>query len=218
MSGSEKNLHNFRQDYQAGRLNKAHVNPNPFKQFENWFEEVLASKIKEANAMIVATSSKEGIPSVRTVLLKGYGPEGFIFYTNYESRKGKEIIENPNVAILFYWDILERQVRIEGKAEKIASDLSDAYFNKRPKASRIGTIASPQSQVIESRQLLEDKVMALNKEYANQENIKRPDHWGGFIVKPQSFEFWQGRSSRLHDRLVYRFQENNNWIIERLAP
>ncbi len=209
---------NLRQNYQINTLSESEAQANPFEQFKLWFEDALKSEIREPNAMTIATASKEGRPSARTVLLKGYGEEGFTFYTNYESRKGKELAENPYVAILFFWDVLERQIRIEGKVHCLSAEDSDNYFNKRPKGSRIGALASPQSQVIESREIIEENVEELTKKYANLEQIPRPDHWGGYLIVPSKFEFWQGRPSRLHDRLQYELTENGVWKIERLAP
>jgi len=208
----------FRKDYQAGALSKEKVVKNPFQQFENWFQEALDAPIMEPNAMIVATASSTGIPSVRTVLLKGYSPTGFIFYTNYNSRKGKELVENPKAALLFYWDILERQIRIEGDVSKTSNEISDQYYSQRPKGSQIGAWVSPQSAVIDSRGFLENKTVQITEQYSQVESVPRPPHWGGFVLKPTYFEYWQGRSNRLHDRICYTQTAKNTWKIERLAP
>lgn len=209
---------NLRQNYRFDTLSKSESKANPFQQFSNWLEGALASDIREPNAMTIATVSTEGHPSARTVLLKGFSEEGFIFYTNYESRKGNELAKNPYVALLFFWDILERQVRIEGKAQFLSTEVSDNYFNKRPKGSRIGALASPQSQIIDNREVIEENMKNLSKKYEGKENIPRPKHWGGYLVVPTLFEFWQGRTSRLHDRLQYSLSSNGIWEIDRLAP
>ena len=193
------------------------MDQDAIKQFETWWLQAVESKIDEPNAMTLATSSIEGKPSARTVLLKGINSRGFLFFTNYFSRKGKEIEENPFVALLFFWKELERQVRIEGKIEKISEAESDAYFQQRPLESRIGAWSSPQSQVIENREVLQKNVEKYEAIFSD-ENILRPDFWGGYIVIPERIEFWQGRPGRLHDRLVYIYDENNLWKIERLAP
>ncbi len=197
-------------------LTEPEVNSNPFDQFKIWFEEVLKSDLKEPNAMIVATSTKDGIPSVRTVLLKEFDESGFVFYTNYESEKGKELLENPNAALLFYWGFLERQIRITGKVEKVSREKSAEYFHSRPRESQIGAWASNQSQIIKDREYLQNKFNEFNSKFKDKE-IPLPDYWGGFKVVPEKFEFWQGRESRLHDRICY-LKENNTWKIVRLAP
>ncbi|MFK7905193.1 MAG: pyridoxamine 5'-phosphate oxidase [Chitinophagales bacterium] len=208
----------LRQNYRFNTLSEKEAKTNPFEQFNTWFEEALDSEIREPNAMTIATVSSDGHPSARIVLLKGYSEEGFIFYTNYESRKGKELAKNPYIAILFFWDILERQIRIEGKIERLSTEVSDNYFNKRPKSSRIGALASPQSQVIADRNIIEENMQELSKKYEDTEFIPRPGHWGGYIVVPSMIEFWQGRQSRLHDRLQYSLLEDGSWKMERLAP
>ncbi len=213
-------LSNMRKDYQSTRLDRTKMLPNPYEQFEQWLQEAINSEILEANAMALATSNKASRPSLRMVLLKGYKEQqGFFFYTNYHSRKGQELIQNPHAALLFYWDLLERQIRIEGSIQKASPAISDQYFNSRPKKSRIGAIASPQSSILSSRTELEQRVKDYEQQYANTEQIKRPDHWGGFVLIPHTFEFWQGQSSRLHDRFQYRLQETDNtWQLDRLAP
>ena len=214
----KKNIADMRQKYGEVDLSPENVSPNPFQQFQDWFSVASESGILEPNAMTVASATADGKPSARIILLKGIDEKGFLFYTNYEGRKGQELIENPQAALVFYWDTLHRQVRIEGKVEKASQKTSDAYFNKRPKGSQIGAWASPQSQVIESRSILENNKASLNKKYADQDHLPRPKHWGGFRVKPQRIEFWQGRNNRLHDRVVYEKQKNGRWKIFRLAP
>ncbi|MDX1759652.1 MAG: pyridoxamine 5'-phosphate oxidase, partial [Arenibacter algicola] len=185
---------------------------------QKWFYEVEASDgVDEPNAMTVSTIGLDGFPKNRVVLLKKYTFEGFIFYTNYESEKGRAISQNPNVCISFFWPNMERQIIIKGRAEKIAENLSDGYFESRPDGSKLGAIVSKQSEVVPSRDYLEKKLKDLEKEYENKE-IERPKYWGGFIVKPVSLEFWQGRPNRLHDRIRYSLQANYDWKIERLAP
>jgi len=207
---------NIRKDYMLKSLNENEAQNNPIDQFTIWWNEALASNIDEINAMTLATASAAGKPDARIVLLKGYDEKGFIFFTNYSSTKGKQLAENPFATLVFFWKELERQVRIEGRVEKISEADSDAYFYSRPVGSRIGAWASPQSTVIENRELLEQNVKQLELKYAGG-NVPRPQHWGGYVVVPEQIEFWQGRSSRLHDRLQYRL-ENGAWMVERLAP
>jgi len=212
-------LANLRKNYQKGELLESLILPDPFKQFNLWLDEALNHEgIYEANAMTLATCNTAGFPSSRTVLLKGVQDRGFIFYTNHNSKKGQELAENPKAALLFYWGILHRQVRIEGEAEKLSAAFSTLYFQSRPKGSQIGAWVSPQSQVIESRQILEDKKAELEVLYQDTDPLPKPKNWGGYLVKATSFEFWQGRPSRLHDRLRYRLNDNQQWTIERLAP
>ena len=212
-----KNIADLRQDYQIKSLDIKEVASNPFQQFEKWFQEAVEAKVKEPNAMTLATASKDGRPSARIVLLKGID-EGFVFYTNYESQKGLELIKNPFASLVFCWLDMERQIRISGKVEKVSDITSDTYFNKRPKKSRLGAWTSPQSSVIPNRVFLENRYANLVEQYKDTETIPRPEHWGGFRVVPDRVEFWQGRSSRLHDRINYTLQENGTWKIERLAP
>ncbi len=219
------NIADLRQDYQLQSLDRNDVDENPFVQFSKWFDEALKSEILEPNAMTLATVSAEGKPSARIVLLKGiHTPEGiqeehgFVFYTNYDSHKGKDMAANPHVALCFNWLDLQRQIRIEGIVEKIDPSVSDDYFNTRPKLSRIGALASPQSQIVPNRIFLEDNFNNLIEKYADTEGVPRPENWGGYLVKPTLIEFWQGRRSRLHDRICYIKQENGDWRIERLAP
>jgi len=190
---------------------------HPADQFDKWFHEMLKADFKEPTAVALATSTKSGKPSVRMVLMKEYSKEGFVFYTNYQGRKGKELLENPNAALLFFWDRLERQVRIEGKVKKVSAKESDDYFNIRPRESRIGAIASTQSSVLKNRETLEKKITELTKKYEAHEIIPRPAHWGGFLLKPHYFEFWQGRPSRLHDRIAYKLS-GKMWKTYRMFP
>ncbi len=207
----------IRKDYSLKTLNETEVASNPFQQFAGWWQQAIESQIDEVNAMTLATASLEGVPSARIVLLKGYDERGFVFYTNYESAKGQELAENPRASLLFFWKELERQVRITGLVEKVSSTESDEYFLSRPTGSQIGAWASPQSHIIENRSWLENKVKELEAKFST-EKLARPTHWGGYRVKPVIIEFWQGRSSRLHDRIQYTLQENGSWKIERLAP
>ncbi len=221
MKKNTPKISDMRKDYQCSSLEHAKMLPNPFEQFDNWFQQALKSEVMEANAMAIATADKFARPSLRMVLLKGFTSEqGFFFYTNYQSRKGKELLENPHASILFYWDVLERQIRIEGKVEKMTEAASNQYFQSRPKKSQIGAIASPQSSILASRKELDDQVEQLEQQYESSESIERPDYWGGFVLIPHTFEFWQGRSNRLHDRFQYRLESTNNkhWKIDRLAP
>lgn len=206
----------LRKVYQLQSLLEKDADPNPMKQFEKWWTKAIESNIEEPNAMTLATSTTSGKPSARIVLLKGIKKDGFVFYSNYESRKGKEIEDNPFVSLLFFWGKLERQVRIEGRIKKVSPTESDEYFSTRPTESRIGAWSSPQSSVIKNREFLQQNMVRYNKQFKN-ENIPRPNNWGGYIVKPNCFEFWQGRPGRLHDRLKYTF-EKKLWIIKRLAP
>ena len=197
-------------------LTEDNINPNPFKQFDFWFKDAHEIGLKDPNAMNVASSTKEGIPSSRMVLLKSYDENGFIFYTNYTSRKSKEIIDNPNVALNFFWDALERQVRVEGEIKKIDPKISDEYFSSRSRLSQLGAHASNQSQIIENYDVITNKLKELEKKYEGKE-ISRPDHWGGFIVVPKTIEFWQGHEGRIHDRLKFQ-KDNAEWGFVRLSP
>ncbi|HEY5464357.1 MAG TPA: pyridoxamine 5'-phosphate oxidase [Hanamia sp.] len=212
-----KSIADIRKVYQLQSLLEKEVDANPVKQFETWWQQAIDSNIEEPNAMALSTSSISGKPSSRIVLLKGIKENGFVFYTNYDSRKGKEIEDNPFVSLLFFWKKLERQVRIEGKIKKISSSESDEYFSSRPRESRIGAWSSPQSTVIENREVLQQNVEKYNQLFGKG-NIPRPDHWGGYLVEPNCIEFWQGRPGRLHDRLQYSLTKNNVWVIDRLAP
>lgn len=193
------------------------ANPDPFEQFARWFEQALAANLPEPNAMTLATATPDGIPSARMVLLKGRDARGFLFFSNYESRKGVELAENPRAALILFWPELRRQVRIEGAVEMVPAAESDAYFAGRPRGSQVASRASAQSAVLPDREALEARVRAIDQEFAGRE-IPRPDYWGGYRVAPDMIEFWQGRPDRLHDRLRYTRLVDGTWIIERLAP
>jgi pyridoxamine 5'-phosphate oxidase len=208
----------IRRDYKLKSFDESAAAVDPFAQFTAWWDEATNASIDEVNAMTLATISKEGKPSARIVLLKGYTEEGFVFFTNYNSNKGQEISNNHHVALLFFWKELERQVRIEGVVQKISATESDAYFLSRPMGSRIGACVSPQSQIIPDRAFLEDNFKQVSEKYPDGSMVPRPAHWGGYIVRPEAMEFWQGRSSRLHDRLKYTIDSSGNWKRERLAP
>lgn len=210
-------LTNLRAKYTTKGLNIKDLNQNPFKQFEIWFNEAIQAKLTEPNAFSLATVGSDMMPSIRTVLLKIFDEKGFVFFTNYKSTKAKQIEENPKAAALFPWLDLERQVKIEGNIEKIPTTDSLKYFLSRPKGSQIGAWVSHQSQVISSRSLLEQKFDEIKKKFVNGE-IPFPSFWGGYIIKPQKIEFWQGGQDRLHDRFLYELQENKEWTISRLAP
>ena len=211
------NPENIRKSYHHGELNLSHLTADPVELFRQWWKEVLDANLGEPNAMTLATVGEKNQPSARTVLLKGISDHGFEFYTNYQSRKAIEMEQNPNVALLFFWKELERQVRIEGVVEKVSRQRSQEYFQSRPLGSQIGAWASPQSKVIEDRSVLDDAVVRIEEKFIGQDPLPVPDHWGGYIVKPHLFEFWQGRPDRLHDRFQYTL-ENKSWKVERLAP
>ena len=211
-------LSNYRKSYEKSALLEAEIPEDPINLFHKWFKEVEDfGGIGEVNAMTVATIGKDGFPKSRVVLLKKYNEEGFVFYTNYDSEKGKAIIENPNVCVSFFWPNLERQVIIKGIAEKTSVQDSDNYFDSRPKGSQLGAVVSNQSEIIPDREFLENKLNILEKEFENKE-VKRPDFWGGFLIKPVSVEFWQGRPNRLHDRIIYQLANEVDWTINRLSP
>jgi pyridoxamine 5'-phosphate oxidase len=212
----KSSIADIRKDYTLQQLDEAQVASDPLLQFDAWWQEAIRSEILEVNAMTLATADVSGQPSARTVLLKEYNKDGFVFFTNYQSDKARDMAAVPKVSLLFFWKELERQVRIEGTAEKIPESASDAYYHSRPEGSRIGAWASPQSQVIASRAIIEHNVQHYQQEFQGK-TINRPPHWGGYCVKPERMEFWQGRPSRLHDRIRYR-REHDQWIIERLAP
>ncbi len=207
----------LRKEYILHSLNKEDVAENAMEQFQRWWDDALKSEIIEPNAMTLATASSDGLPAARIVLLKGLHSDGFQFYTNYESFKGRQLQENPRACLVFFWKELERQIRITGLVEKLSKDESDKYFKSRPTGSQIGAWASPQSEVIESGEWLVQRVHKIEEKFS-ETGIPRPPHWGGYLLRPVTIEFWQGRPNRLHDRLQYTLQENGNWIIERLAP
>lgn len=207
----------LRREYTQHGLSESEVAADPFVQFRAWFDHALSAQLPEPNAMTLATATPDGRPSARVVLLKGFDQRGFVFYTNYQSRKGGELDASPWAALVFFWPELERQIRIEGRVERVSPQESDDYFASRPAGSRLGAWASPQSQVIAGRDVLEQRLSAFTAQYAEQA-IPRPPHWGGYRVVPTAIEFWQGRPSRLHDRLRYRRSDDQRWILERLAP
>lgn len=206
----------MRREYSARELNEADVDRDPLKQFDVWFGEAAASEVLDPNAMALATADREGRPSVRIVLLKEYNERGFVFFTNYESRKGRQMSENPQASLCFWWGELMRQVRIEGRVEQVSADESDRYFASRPLESQLGAWASDQSSVIADRATLEHRMLKMKECYAD-EDVPRPRYWGGYRLIPDSIEFWQGRPGRLHDRLQYRLQDGT-WTMFRLAP
>jgi pyridoxamine 5'-phosphate oxidase len=210
-------LADLRKDYTLAGLAEKDLAKDPFRQFEKWFQEAEASKLVEPNAMVLATANREGRPAARTVLLKGVDGRGFVFYTNYESRKGRELESNPRATLVFPWFPFERQVIVEGVATKVSREEAEAYFHSRPQPSQLAAWASAQSTIIQDRKGLEDAMKALEKKYAGQV-VPLPPQWGGFRVAPETVEFWQGRRSRLHDRLRYRRAADGGWSIERLAP
>ena len=214
---TNQKIEQLRKDYAASTLEIEKINRNPVSQFEQWFEEALSAEVPEPNAMVLSTATPEGVPSARVVLLKGIMEGGFVFYTNNLSRKGQELKTNPHASLTFLWHELQRQVRIEGVAELLSDEASTAYFQSRPKGSQIGAWASPQSEVIDSRDILEDNVERLQLKYGEEEVLPRPGHWGGYKINPSRIEFWQGRSSRLHDRLVFE-RQGDEWALSRLAP
>jgi len=216
MELTKENIQNLRQDYRAAELSEADIDKNPIAQFAKWFKDALDAKLYEPNVMTLATADLSGKPSSRILLLKGFDEDGFVFFTNYNSKKGKDLQENPQAAMQFFWPELERQVRIEGMVTKATAEASTAYFHSRPKGSQIGASASPQSTVIPDREILEERVKELTSAYQETE-VPRPEHWGGYVLKPAHIEFWQGRPSRLHDRITYT-SVNGVWTINRLAP
>ena len=212
-----KSIADIRQDYQKRTLEDNDVDPDAVVQFANWWDDAIKSEIEEVNAMTLATVNHEGNPTARIVLLKGFDENGFVFFTNYNSHKGEALSKHPYASLVFFWKELERQVRIEGSVSRINEAESDAYFNSRPAESRIGAWASPQSQVITNRDILEENIKKYQLQYAGND-IPRPPHWGGYLIRPTLVEFWQGRPNRLHDRILYTLQIGNEWKMERLAP
>ncbi len=213
----DEKIADIRKDYSHKSLDETEIEQNPIKQFDNWWQDALSANITEVNAMTVATSSADGMPSARIMLLKGFSERGFVFFTNYNSFKGQQLTENPRACLVFFWKEVERQVRITGIIEKTSNEDSDTYFQSRPKASQIGAITSPQSRVIENRQWLDERYKKLTKQLDGIV-IQRPADWGGYLVKPVIIEFWQGRPGRLHDRIQYSLLDDGSWRTERLAP
>jgi pyridoxamine 5'-phosphate oxidase len=208
----------LRENYTKGGLDETGANPNPILQFEKWFADAHSAGIREPNAMTLATATPDGRPSARVVLLKEVSEVGFVCYTNYESRKGRELAENPHAALVFFWAELERQVRVEGTASRVSRAQSEAYFAARPKGHRLGAWASPQSSVVKSRTILEARLREFEQRFEDTEEVPAPEFWGGICVHPARIEFWQGRPNRLHDRLCYTRQTPSGWHLERLAP
>lgn len=207
----------IRKDYMLQRFLEADAKASAIEQFTEWWQDAVNSEIDEINALTLCTSTTDGKPSGRIVLLKGYDEDGFVFFTNYNSNKGNTLAANPQACMVFFWKELERQIRIDGAIEKISAEENDAYYFSRPAGSQVGAWASPQSSVIENREVIEKNVEKYEKEFA-EKPISRPPHWGGYRLKPTCIEFWQGRPSRLHDRLKYTLQDSGQWKIERLAP
>ena len=210
-------LDEIRKEYLKTTLNASDVDKNPITQFEKWFAEALESKIPEPNAMTLSTICEGNRPSARIVLLKGIEHQNFLFYTNYQSKKGEELAKNPACALTFFWPELERQIRIEGVATRVAESVSEKYFQSRPRASQIGAWASPQSSIVTNREILEERVQQMEKKYEGFTLLPKPKQWGGYAIDPIEIEFWQGRPSRLHDRIVY-YKKDMDWVIHRLAP
>jgi len=212
-----QSLAELRQDYSLSVLTKANVDPDPIRQFQRWMQEAIAAQLPEPNAMTLATADRTGRPYARAVLLKECDADGFVFFTNYRSDKGRQIAENPHVALVFLWLEVERQVRVEGTISQISAAESEAYFRSRPRESRLGALASRQSQVVASRQILDQRFEQLATQYPD-DDIPMAYHWGGYRVKPDLLEFWQGRHGRMHDRLRYRLRNEGGWLLERLEP
>jgi pyridoxamine 5'-phosphate oxidase len=217
MKSIRHQISKLRNDYDGEVLDEKSVDKNPVHQFRKWMEDALDKQVPEANAMILATADKLGKPSVRTVLLRDFSERGFVFYTNYNSRKGKEIEENPQGSMLFFWPVLQRQVRIDGRLEKTDPASSELYFKSRPQGNQVAAWISPQSAEIESKYFLEENYKSFEKKFQNKP-IPYPEFWGGYCLKPERFEFWQGQLNRLHDRIQYSLEGNDEWKIVRLAP
>lgn len=216
MDNLSQYLRHNRQQYDRGILAENNLDPDPVKQFNLWMESAISDGVPEPNAMDLATVNAEGRPSSRIVLLRQCDERGFVFFTNYESRKGREMTENGFASLNFFWQQQARQVRVEGKVTKVSPEESDEYFNSRPRESQLGAWASAQSEFLESRQKLEEEIERINQQYKNKP-VPRPPHWGGFLIQPDRIEFWQGRPNRLHDRFLYQ-RTNDNWMVFRLAP
>lgn len=214
MAGS---IADIRRNYSSKTFSEKDAKANAFDQFGVWWQEALDAEIDEVNAMTLATATKDGMPSARIVLLKDYSTEGFVFFTNYNSAKGGQLAANPVACLVFFWKELERQVKIVGTVSKVSEEASNAYFDSRPPDSRVGAHVSPQSEIIPNREWLDNKLAELQKQFAGKK-VERPLHWGGYVVKPQLIEFWQGRPDRLHDRLQYTLQGDGSWKIDRIAP
>jgi pyridoxamine 5'-phosphate oxidase len=213
----QENVADLRKEYTRSGLHEADMHADPIEQFAAWFRDAAEAGIYEPNLMTLSTATREGRPSVRTMLLKGFDAGGFVFYTNYDSRKGRELVENPFAAIVFWWDRLERQVVVEGPVRPTSGEEADAYFQVRPRGSQIGAWASQQSRVIASREILEERAAEIEARYADRD-VPRPAYWGGFLIVPERIEFWQGRPSRLHDRIHYVRGADGSWTMERLNP
>jgi len=210
-------LPQLRQDYAWGELHRKDLDSDPFAQFGKWFEEAMSAKCRNRNAMSLATAGRNGRPSVRILLLKGFSHEGFVFFTCYTSRKGQELEENPFASLMFYWAEIERQVSMEGNVSKLSQELSETYFEKRPIEAQMGAWASHQSDVLSSRDALDQKVSEFQKKFEGKK-VPLPPNWGGYVLKPSRFEFWQGRQNRLNDRFLYKVHENQTWTLQRLSP
>ncbi len=217
MKHSLEEIGRIREEYSKKSLRKEDVDPDPFRQFEVWFNEALESESGVPNALTLSTVSPDGQPNARVILLKGFSEEGFTFFTNYSSLKGNELEANPKAHILFFWDELQRQIRIEGLVSKVSREESVEYFQSRPRGSQVGGIASAQSSVIANREVLEEESARIDQQFASEEKLPCPESWGGYLLLPNKFEFWQGRVNRLHDRIVYE-RKDSGWVISRLAP
>lgn len=211
------NLGHYRKSYELHKLDREDLQDNPIVQFEQWYKDAEEVKVSEPNAMALATSTSDGHPSVRIVLLKGFGERGFAFYTNYESKKGQQLADNPNAALVFWWEKLQRQIRIEGVVSKLSEIESEAYFHSRPKGSQMSAFASPQSHVISKDELMKRR-SEVESQFKAAHEVPLPDNWGGYVLKPDCIEFWQGRENRYHDRFRYSKNGEDAWVVERLAP